>query len=172
MKRCVLTGGSRAGKSTVLNELERRGFVTVPEAAQIMIQESIDKYGAHPDDINEVEFLKTILLKRLELEEAAKGDTVFIDRGIFDGIAYARFFKAKVPEEFELFTDSKRYHKVFLLEMLPTYEQTEVRRESPEMRETMHSLIKEAYAMVGYKLIFVPVLSVEERADFILQRID
>ena len=43
--------------------------------------------------------------------------------------------------------------------------------ESPEQAMILHGLIREAYEDLGFEVIQVPVLPVEERADYVLSRL-
>jgi len=54
------------------------------------------------------------------------------------------------------------------LEQLDNYQSDELRYEDFETGKKIHEYIIKAYKMFGYKLIFIPKASVEERLNIIL----
>jgi len=63
------------------------------------------------------------------------------------------------------------YNKVFCLERLP-FKDDGLRIESGEEEaRRVHNLILEEYKNAGYNLIGVPVMSVDERVNYILERV-
>lgn len=167
MKKIVLTGGPSVGKSTVVEILSFRGYQVVPEAARMVIEEeSVKRTDTVPWE-NLQKFQERVLEKQLELESAAVGEIVFLDRGIIDGIAYCEIGKVSTPKEiFEL--GKGRYDKIFLLESVGVYTRDGVRSRGVEDQQALHIAIEEAYKSFGYELTKVPPLPPEERADFIL----
>lgn len=169
----LLTGGSYAGKTTIIQALNDRGFTVIEEAAMMMIKETL-KTGVGPLPwIDKEGFENAILPKRIELESLIDENTncVFIDRGIPDGIAYAISNGRKPTEAYIKAAQQYRYDKVFLLDLLPNYKEDREKKESPEMRIKLHLLIEETYTELGYELIKVPVMPVDERVEFILNKL-
>jgi len=164
MRKVVITGGPSSGKTSLIRELERRGFATVPEAATIVI-----KGGRFHPLKDPVSFQKEVLKLQLKLEGEAEGSgapVVFCDRGIYDGMAYLRFYK--VPLRLVPFPREWRYDLVFYLEQLP-YVRDDVRFETPEEAAEIARLIREVYEELGYDPIPVPPLPIEERADLVVR---
>lgn len=170
MRKVLITGGPSIGKTTVLEILASRGFQIVPEAAR----QIIDEERAKGSDIlpwkNIRTFQEHVVRRQLELESNVVGDVVFIDRGIVDSVAYCALNNVQVPPEVELYGRG-RYEKVFVLDSLGSYELDGVRSRSFEDAEKIHEYIQDAYRSFGYELISVPVMSPEERADFILAHV-
>lgn len=92
----VITGGSCAGKTSILAHLkahfERLGYqvIIVEEAATALIGE-----GRGPAVVGMEEFQRLVLAKTVAQEEAAKAEAcrydnpiIFVDRGVMDGAAY------------------------------------------------------------------------------------
>ena len=172
MIKVVITGAQCTGKTTIIEKLKELGYYTVPEAAREVIEEQ-EKIGS--DALpwkNKLAFQKLVLKKQIELEESIPENAkiVFLDRGIPDGIAYLKAAQIPVPEEFYLAAKKYRYNFVFLLDELPFYEKDNARKESPEERKIIQKEIKKVYEELGYKVIQVPFMSVEERVRFILER--
>ena len=172
-KRYVFTGSSYSGKTTVIGELARQGFSTVPEAATIVISEQL----ATGEDIlpwtKRDEFFEKLIEKQLKLEAKVPADreTVFLDRSMPDELAYFNYFRIKPTDSYERAFKEHRYDRVFLFETLPGYQQDEIRREPLEMVLDLRVLHEQAYRELGYNVITVPVMSVPERVNFILDRI-
>ncbi len=62
------------------------------------------------------------------------------------------------------------YKKVFFFERLE-FEKDRVRSEDDHIADRLDHFLKESYKMLGYKIIIVPVLTVEDRVDFILKHL-
>jgi predicted ATPase len=64
-----------------------------------------------------------------------------------------------------------RYDGIFLPDPLPHYKNDESRVEDADGSKAIHAAIVEAYLKFGYAPITVPVLSPEERVQFITNHI-
>ncbi len=173
-KKYVLTGSAWSGKTSVINALAREKFVTVPEAATLIISEQLTKGGNLLPWTNLDYFLEVLIEKQLALEAQipAESTVAFIDRGIPDELAYFKYRGIKPTPVYEKAFREHRYETtVFLLEALPGYRQDQIRREPLEMVQKLRSLHQEAYTELGYEVTKVPLLPVEERVKFVLERI-
>ncbi|MFH1636896.1 MAG: ATP-binding protein [Candidatus Woesearchaeota archaeon] len=171
MKKYVLTGGPGVGKTTVLKLLSSNGHVIV-EAATAVIREELKKKGKAVPWIDFPLFQKKVLELQLKLEAAVpKGaKMVFLDRGIPDGMAYFLARGQKPPKDLMEKAAKAMYCKVFMLEPLPEFEETEVRRDV-ELASRIHAEVGKVYRKLGYRLIRVPAMAAEERAGLILGEI-
>ncbi|MBI2124905.1 ATP-binding protein [Candidatus Pacearchaeota archaeon] len=174
-EKYVLTGGPNSGKTTTLNALKKEGFNTFDEAARIILEDEMKKgkevitYKGNVDARQ-----KKILQQQLKNEERAESlkGAVFFDRGIPDGIIYYRLSKTKIPRSIlsEAKKDKRSYKKVFIFDMLP-YKTDDVRKEPEEIAMKIHEMVCEVYSELGYEIIKVPVMPVEDRVSFIKQKI-
>ena len=96
---------------------------------------------------------------------------VFTDRGFGDTLAYYKFAGYNIPQDKFEYAKKFRYDKVFILDFLDFYEKDELRQESIEEQGKIHNEIVEMYENLGRGIIKVPFMSVEERADFIVNLI-
>jgi len=165
----VLTGGPCAGKTTVILELQKRGYHVLEEAARSVIDEMLAQ-GKTLDDIrgDPRAFQRTILRRKAVKEsELPKDHVYFLDRGMPDSIAYYR--ENDIPEDDELWSACRasRYANVFLLDLLE-FVPDGARNESPELAARLQTALENAYRELGYEPVRVPVMSVEKRADLIL----
>ena len=86
----VFTGGPCSGKSKTLEYLASLGYFTFPEIARVFIDLEMAK-GKKIEEIrkDEVKFQNKILQMKIELENKLSPEqTVFLDRGIPDSVAY------------------------------------------------------------------------------------
>jgi predicted ATPase len=94
-----------------------------------------------------------------------------MDRSFVDNIGYRRAFDSDVPDW--LFDEARgAYDKVFILDRLPVtnWEDDDVRGEDEQTAQNVHDEIHDAYVELGYTPIEVPVMTVEKRANFIIER--
>lgn len=170
-KHIVLTGGPGVGKSTLLHEFARRGFSTLSESARSVIEAWMDEHGKHPNLHDPVAFQEAIAEMQLESENALpREEWVFLDRGLPDGLAYARL--GGFPAPASIYTQGKnRYRYVFILAPLPLHKSDAVRLETRAESLAIQKEIQHAYESLGYAPIEVPPLPVSERAVWILGEI-
>ncbi|MBI2545153.1 MAG: ATP-binding protein [Candidatus Aenigmarchaeota archaeon] len=162
----VITGGPNSGKTTIINYFTGLGYYTVPEYARMLIEK--EKKNGNDVRRHEFKFQHQVLKGKLKLEKKApKNKTVFFDRGIPDSIAYFHFLKMGVPMGLK-FESKDRYKKVFILDMLP-YRKDSARVESKKEAKEIHAWIKKIYKNLGYKIIRVRVMPIEDRVKFILK---
>ncbi len=167
----VITGTLYSGKSAIINELAIKGFQTVPEVATTLINKNklkgIPSWETRKD---EALFQQKIYEMKLEVEENIPKDRiVFFDRGLPDSIAYYKFCGLDAQELEHISKD--RYSGVFFLEALSGYEKGGLRKETPDEREIIGRFLRQAYEDLGYHVIFIPKLPIEERLDLILSNV-
>lgn len=172
-KLYILTGGPGAGKTSLLNELNKKGFMTVPEEGRRIIKEQISIKGDALPWINKKRFADLMFeasvnsfLKIDKLEE----QPVFFDRGILDTIGYLKLENIPVPNEMKTKADTMKYHNnVFILPpWKEIYENDPERKQTIEVAQATFDCMNETYLEYGYNLIGVPKLSIKQRAEFIL----
>lgn len=168
----VITGGPSSGKTSVLKELAKLGYIVYPEAARVFIDQEMAK-GKSIKKIrgNEAEFQRKVLKIKIEVEKKAPKDKiVFFDRAIPDSIAYYQICSLE-PKEVLKFCKKKQYKKIFLFEQLP-FGQDYARIEDGETIEKLNKVLKASYEKLGYEVIKIPAASVKERVKKILSEMD
>ncbi|MCA9485653.1 MAG: AAA family ATPase, partial [Nanoarchaeota archaeon] len=120
---------------------------------------------------NSLERQSEIFKRQLEKELSLQGDLFFLNRSLIDCFTYSKSLLKENPKLFPNLDLSKTYTKVFVLDRLP-FDNTHIRVEnSEEEAEQMHKEIIKSYEEQNYGLINVPVMSVDERVEFMLDKI-
>lgn len=168
----MLTGGPCAGKTTLVREFEADGIRVIHESARTIIEAGLAE-GKTLDEIraDPAAFTRAIIaLDAANLSRHPNHERVFFDRSIIDNIAYHRILNLPVSGALARAAESARFRKVFLLDIVE-YAQDEARNETPEEARRIHDAIAEAYRDFAIPLERVPVLPVEERVAYIVERL-
>lgn len=166
LKKYVFAGAANSGKTTLLNEMKKLGFQTIQESARKIIKYQLSINGNILPWINRKEFDKSCFEMDLKNDSEFSDGIVFFDRALPDLLAYHKIYN-DMPDCLEHVLKSY-YDRVFFLEMLPSYEIDEVRRQTVEMEKRIHQVLKETYEKQCNKMIIVPVISIEERVKVVL----
>jgi predicted ATPase len=175
-QKFVITGGPCAGKTTVIDELNRLGYHIVHEAATFLINEAKQKNEKPPYEVNLQKFQDDIATHQLDLDlglDNTDAKIAFLDRSIIDSLAYYAKDKLVIPDKFKKAAEDARYQgkngyeQVFIFDFLETYEKTEVRQEDQKTAQSIHDFIKHQYESFGYKSIIVPAFQRDEQGKFL-----
>ncbi|HXN85717.1 MAG TPA: AAA family ATPase [Candidatus Binataceae bacterium] len=170
----VITGGPGGGKTTLINKLRARGIVCVDEVGRAIIQTQmkIDGRGLPWVDLQLFEELMLQQSVANYLAADREIQTIF-DRGIVDHSAGTELTGAPVPGHVRNAVDRFRYNPtVFIAPPWPEIYTTDAeRRQDFAEAVRIHDAMVRAYSAEGYRLIRLPLVGVEERADFVLERI-
>jgi len=171
----VLIGGPGTGKSSVLDELERRGFICMSEISREITLEARKK------GIEQLFLKEPILFSKLLLEGREKqyidaithkSDFVFFDRGIPDIHAYMDFTKKDYPDFFKAKSLKFKYDHVFLFKpWKEIFTSDNERYESFEESIIIDTYLQKSYRELNYMIIEVPFDIIEKRTDFILNQL-
>lgn len=168
----VIAGGVCSGKTTIVTELAKRGYATVPEAAREVIDEQLQAGKSLEEVRGDVLAFQRAVLKRIAQHEAfvPKDKLTFFDRGRPDARAFLAFNKIPEPEDITREIEKASYRKVFMLEPL-SHVSDYYRIEKPEEIALLHEEHVRAYESLALTIVYVPVLPVEERIELILRGI-
>lgn len=175
-QKIVLIGGPGTGKTTVLNELKKKGFPCMDEVSREVTLK------AQEEGIDQLFLTQPLLFSEKLLEGRIKqyvnadknsAKHVFFDRGIPDVHAYMDFFKTKYPPVFKEKSNLYKYDKLFIFPpWYSIYTSDNERYETFEQSKEIDGFLRKTYTEIGYKLIDVPFGSVEERTNFILHSLE
>jgi len=174
-QKIVITGGPSSGKTTLIYELEKRGYTCVHEVSR-QITKKAQKEGIDQLFTSDPLLFSKLLLQGREQQylDALEKRTspIFFDRGIPEIHAYLDFFKTKYPKIYKEKSKTYRYDTVFLLPPWKEIHTTDKERyEDFELSVSIFQYIKDAYTELGYTNIEVPFGSIKERTDFILHQL-
>lgn len=167
IKKYVLAGGGCSGKTAIIGELRKAGYACIGEVAREVLKER-NGFEETRDELRIRQ--KEIFKRQLMLEENLKPNNYFLDRSLVDGHAFCNFFGVPILE-FLHFDMTNRYEKVFFLEQLPEISLIGRMEKTVEDARKIHGMILKSYEKFGYNPIYVPVMPLEERMDFILEKI-
>lgn len=173
----IITGGPGSGKTTLLDEIQKNDYNYVPEVAREIIQTQVSSEGDALPWKNIKKFRDLMLDKSIEsylsaLMNPLKQPLLF-DRGIPDTLAYTHLNNIPISEKLELATRRYKYNKkVFILPpWKDIYKTDHERKQDFEEAVATYKIMFETYKQLGYELIEVPKMRVEERASFIIKNV-
>ncbi|WP_209087258.1 AAA family ATPase [Agrobacterium tumefaciens] len=169
----ILSGCSGGGKSTLLAELARRGYATMEEPGRRIVIEETRTGGTALPWINLEAFARRAIAVALEdRQKAPEHGTVFFDRGLIDAASALR--EVSGDPFIETLRREHRYNRlVFLTPPWPEIYQadTERRHDFASAVAEYDRLVRDFQAL-DYETVVLPKTGVDERADFILERLD
>ena len=174
-KKIAITGGPGSGKTSIITLLKDNGFICYDEISrQVTLK-------AQEDGIEQLFLTEPLLFSEKLLEgrieqflnaKIEKTETVFLDRGIPDVLAYMHYIGDSYPSFFDAACRENIYSEVYILPpWKEIYVSDEARYENYEQSELIHNHLVETYTKYGYNLIEVPKDSLDNRILFILDKI-
>jgi predicted ATPase len=171
----ILTGAMGGGKSTVIRGLKRRGLVCVEDPARQILEEQRSIGGRGVPETDASLFNQMMLSRAMHVYKAHTEDpgVVLFDRGIPDLVAYAGLFGID-QSVFE--RAASRYtcnSKVFYFPGWPEiYAQDDERKMDFAAASRFGETVAGVYERLGYRILTVPLVSIEERERFIVDVIN
>lgn len=167
----VITGAPCSGKTAVIFELEQMGYRVVHEAARAFIDEQLQKGRGILEIKSDVfSFENHILSQKIKVEQSLPdNELIFLDRAIPDSIAYY-ILEGIDPVDPIHKSQSIQYKNIFLFARL-RFEKDDVRSEDEVIADRLDRLLQKSYETLDYDVIRVPVMSIKDRVEFILERI-
>lgn len=160
----VISGCSGGGKSTLLAELARRNYAVVAEAGRQIVQEQTAINGDALPWTNPEKFRELVLSRCLfQFNSQQKQQLTFFDRSIIDGVTLEGHHAAM----------NFRYNRLVFL--VPPWEKIFIadneRKHSFEWAKQEFDELLIRYKHFGYETMIIPKMTVQERADFVLQKL-
>lgn len=176
LKKIVLTGGTYAGKTSLLNLFRQEGYRAIPDIGFQFLTELNKELGQEQQKElranNPLKFYRQIIERQIAAEAAMNEGVVVLDRGVYDYIAMMRLKNIEVPDLLNNHIRGELYDHVFVLDTLSTFDNRSHtgRSLTKEDSLTMNKLVTELYHDVGCEITVVKEMPVEERYAFIRSR--
>src|SRR3989344_5796287 len=116
VEKIIITGGPCCGKTTLINHMQGLGLSVVPESAQQIITESFsdDVKDSYDETFSVDKFIDLqwkIARRQIELERGVQDDLVFLDRGLYDAVAYLRLKGVDEKPFVDFYSQNSDYSK-------------------------------------------------------------
>ncbi len=172
----VIIGGPGTGKTTIIEGLIAEGYCCYPEISREVTLEA-KKQGIEQLFLENPLLFSELLLegRKKQFQNACqeKEPIVFLDRGIPDVLAYMHYIGDSYPTHFDACCKEHTYSKIFIL---PPWEEIYIsddeRYENYEQAKLIYNHLTETYQHYGYDLIEVPKGLLNERIEFILNKVN
>ncbi len=166
----VISGCSGGGKSTLLEELARRGCTVVEEPGRRIVRRALAG-KAEPLPWSDGEgFARRCIEIALADRAAAMGEAgwVFFDRGLIDAVAALAHLTGQ-PDLDRLAQTHRHHRRVFLAPPWPEIYVTDAeRRHGLAEAVPEYERLERVYPALGYEVVRLPKVDVAARADFVL----
>ena len=171
----VITGGPGFGKTLLIEELRKRAYCCSSEFARDLVTAQLEISGEILPWKNPKLFQQEILNKRIAFFDSVPDDSIaFADRGIPDQIAFSRYRGFEASEI--LLQQASRLNyatQVFIAPPWPAiFQNDEIRTETYEEAVRIDEFIRNIYSELNYQIIELPLNSVKERVEFILENLN
>ena len=171
----VVSGGPGSGKTTVLNELAKRGFPFAPEVARRIIQEQVQAGGTALPWRDRQGYTLLMLERSIEsfLTHTPAARPMFSDRGIPDTLCYARLIGLSNQES--ILDACRKYRYAPLVFLAPPWREiyetdSERKQDFAEAEQTFDQMVA-VYRQCDYAISELPMVPPAARAKFILEQI-
>ena len=172
MPNIIITGGPGSGKSTLLEALSQNGHSCVPEVSRQLIREQVlEESNCLP--WKDLACFASVSLGKMifDYESVNQQDIAFFDRGIPDIIAYLKVGGLQVSPLF--FEASKTFSYANAVFVAPPWKKIYVnddeRWQTFDEACVLYETITSVYSDLGYKIIELPCVTVEERIAFVMR---
>ena len=170
-QKYIITGAPGTGKTSIINELKKRGLNCSDEISRKIISEQIKKNGEILPWKNQILFENKVAeMRTKQYLSIPKNCICFFDRSAIDCIAYLKLNNlettSKIIKEIKKCTFNKTVFYTPIWKEI--YVTDKERKESITQAQKIEFSIINTYKSKGYKLIPIPKISIKERADFII----
>ena len=170
----IISGGPGFGKTSIIDELEKRNYNVMHEVSRSIIKEQLDSGGDILPWKNLTTFSRLLFERRVkQFQEAAENKWVFFDRGIPDIVAYMGKDELEIPSSYMLKLEECNYCPIVFI--VPPWQ--EIFKNDAERMENyktaceINEIIIQTYTNLGYEIEILPKVSIQERTEFILNKI-
>ncbi len=170
----VVSGCSGGGKSTLLGALAARGHAVVEEPGRRIVAQELASGGGALPWVDLGRFIDRAMEVAREdyrgaLARYGAGEWVFFDRGLVDAVGALAQWSGE-EGVWGLLEGFEYWGTVFLTPPWPEiYVQDHERRHGLEEAVREYERLCRVYPSLGYEVVVLPKVSVDERVDFVLE---
>lgn len=171
----ILTGAMGGGKSSILNQLKEKKYLCIDEPARQILEEQRSINGEGIPEKNPQLFNQLMLSRSINQYKinSKYNDVILFDRGIPDLIAYADLFNINKNIYINAAKDYLYNKNVFIFNgWKEIYTTDDERKMEFDLAKEFGNNVSKIYTELGYNVIDVPFVSVEERVKYIINLID
>lgn len=165
----VISGCSGGGKSTLLEELARRGYATIEEPGRRIVRQETSARGSALPWVNMEAFARRAVAMSIEdRDQAPATGWVFFDRGLIDAASALQAVCA--DGLLHKLKNNHRYNRrVFLTPPWPEiYVSDGERQHNFAAAVSEYERLIRDYRDLNYETLMLPKISVIERAELVL----
>jgi predicted ATPase len=166
----VISGCSGGGKSSLLAELNRRGYQVIQEPGRRIIAEELKGSGQAMPWVDLAAFAQRAVELSLRDRDRAKtmAGIVFFDRGLIDAAAALEHATGKTI--LKAYVEARYNSRVFMTPPWPEiYVNDSDRQHGLQEAIAEYERLLVAYASLGYAIEVLPKVGVDQRADIIIE---
>ena len=173
-QKYIITGGPGSGKTSLLTALQGHGYPVFDEVARQIIRE---QQALQSDKVPWLDYagFSDLIYDRMMSRWPATNDheVSFHDRGMPDIIGYLHWKKLPVPDHYNQAIPDYGYAKTVFVTppWVEIYGNDAERKESFEEAVDLHHHVIEVYREMGFTLIELPKMAVENRLSFLMEQL-
>lgn len=168
MQPIIITGGPGAGKTTLINALGDMGYPTFAESSRQLIEQQSQLENSILPWLDLPGFARLCLTVMNEQKEQANQHPVaFLDRAIPDICGYLTQANLEIDKIYREASQGYHSQALFCRPEASIYVQNDVRPYPLEEALEVHHALVRVYQELGYEVVEVPFMSVEERVLFV-----
>jgi predicted ATPase len=172
-KRFIVTGGPATGKTSCVHLLKCLHYSVFQEVARSVIEESLELQSDCVPWLDLSSFSARVFDLQVQDYDKAIVGLNFYDRSPIDVLAYMEMGKITIPSSMLKTCEKLNFEKkVFLFPYWDQLFQNDaIRKESEEKAMEIENWLRQKYTQFNYTIIQMPLVSIPDRVNFILQSI-